>query len=212
MDVETRDSLIARLPDHADQAAWQEFVELYEPLIYGIGRRHGLQPADAGDLVQEVLVAVSHSIEKFQPDPGRGRFRSWLFRVARNQSLLQLRQLNRHPRGLGDSDMGQMLNNHVGEDSTQAEFDAALRRRTFRWAARRVRETVKPGTWEAFSRTAIGGESAKQVAEELNVDVGVVYLSRSRVMARLRRSVESVRDEIRDEICLGEMDSGEIQP
>ena len=44
MDPETRESLIARLPDHADTAAWEEFVQLYEPLIYGIGRRHGLQP------------------------------------------------------------------------------------------------------------------------------------------------------------------------
>ena len=67
MEPETRESLIARLPDHADRGAWHEFVELYEPLIYGIGRRHGLQPADASDLVQDVLVAVANSIERFEP-------------------------------------------------------------------------------------------------------------------------------------------------
>ncbi len=66
MDPETRESLIARLPNHADSAAWNEFVELYEPLIYGIGRRHGLQPADAGDLVQEVLASVASAIREKQ--------------------------------------------------------------------------------------------------------------------------------------------------
>ena len=33
MDPDTRESLIARLPDHADRGAWHEFVELYEPCL-----------------------------------------------------------------------------------------------------------------------------------------------------------------------------------
>lgn len=101
MDPDTRESLIARLPDHADHAAWHEFAELYEPLIYGIGRRHGLQPADANDLVQEVLSAVAASIQKFQPDRSRGRFRTWLFRVARNQALTNLKRMGHIGRASG---------------------------------------------------------------------------------------------------------------
>ncbi|MCG8652071.1 MAG: sigma-70 family RNA polymerase sigma factor, partial [Pirellulales bacterium] len=97
MDLETRHSLIARLSDHADSAAWQEFVELYQPLVFGIARRHGLQPSDANDLVQEVFAAVATSIGRFEADRSRGRFRSWLFRVARNQTLLHLRRLGRVP-------------------------------------------------------------------------------------------------------------------
>ncbi|MGB7346625.1 MAG: sigma-70 family RNA polymerase sigma factor [Pirellulaceae bacterium] len=196
MDPDTRESLIARLPDHTDRAAWHEFVELYEPLIYGIGRRHGLQRADAGDLVQDVLVAVANSIQNFEPDRQRGRFRSWLFRIARNQSLLQLRKLKHHVPGTGDSDVSRMLHNHAADDPTETEFDAAFRRRAFRWAARRVRENVQSATWEAFSRTAIGGESPQSVADAMKIEVGAVYLSRSRVMAKLRRAVENVSEEI----------------
>ncbi len=196
MDPDTRESLIARLPDHADRGAWLEFVELYEPLIYGIGRRHGLQPADAGDLVQEVLVAVASSVDRFEPDQTRGRFRSWLFRVARNHALTHVRKLKHHVPGTGDSAVSQMLANHAADDPSQTEFDAAFRRRAFRWAARRVRDSVKPPTWEAFSRTAIRGESPDEVATAMGIEIGAVYLSRSRVMAKLRKAVENVSEEI----------------
>ena len=196
MDPDTRESLIARLPDHADRVAWHEFVELYEPLIYGIGRRHGLQPADAGDLVQDVLVAVANSVDRFEPDQTRGRFRSWLFRVARNQALTHVRKLKRQTNATGDSAVSQMLANYAADDPSQTEFDSAFRRRAFRWAARRVRDSVKPPTWEAFSRTAIRGETPREVAKSMGVEIGAVYLSRSRVMAKLRKAVENVSEEI----------------
>jgi RNA polymerase sigma-70 factor (ECF subfamily) len=205
MDPETRESLIARLPNHADSAAWNEFVELYEPLIYGIGRRHGLQPADAGDLVQEVLASVADSIERFEPDQNRGRFRAWLFRVARNHALTQLRKLKRVGTATGDSGERNVLATYPADDQSDTEFDAAFRRRAFRWAARRVRETVKPQTWDVFARTAINGESPQSVAQDLGIDIGAVYLSRSRVMSRLRRMVENVSIE-----TLANFDSSEV--
>ena len=44
---ETRLSLIARLSDHDDVAAWEEFVAIYVPLLYRLARQKGLQHADA---------------------------------------------------------------------------------------------------------------------------------------------------------------------
>ena len=192
MDPETRESLIARLPDHADTAAWEEFVQLYEPLIYGIGRRHGLQPGDAADLVQNVLIAVANSIQRFQPDGGRGRFRSWLFRVAQNQAMMQLRNLGRRVRAGGGTESMAVLNAQASPPDSDREFQMALRRRAFRWAARRVRHTVNESTWEAFARTAIECQSPSDVARQMGIDVGVVYLARSRVMSRLKKIVEGV--------------------
>ena len=58
----TRPSLLVRMRDAHDQAAWADFVRLYAPAIYRFARRKGLQDADAADLTQEVLRSVADAI------------------------------------------------------------------------------------------------------------------------------------------------------
>src|ERR1043166_7081541 len=45
----TRASLLLRVRDLEDTQAWQEFVRIYTPLVFGHCARHGLQEADAAD-------------------------------------------------------------------------------------------------------------------------------------------------------------------
>ncbi|MEM8678725.1 MAG: sigma-70 family RNA polymerase sigma factor, partial [Planctomycetota bacterium] len=89
---ETRASLIIRLPGGADLEAWREFTEIYEPFVYRFARRRGLQDADAREVVQEVFLGISRAVRDFEPDHERARFRTWLFRIAKNQLLTLLRK------------------------------------------------------------------------------------------------------------------------
>src|SRR4051794_5735586 len=99
----TRASLLLRLRDSRDEAAWREFVQLYTPLVYGYARKQGLQDADAADLSQDVLGAVAGAIGRLEYDPNRGAFRNWLFTVVRRKlSDWRAAQTNRL-RGSGDS-------------------------------------------------------------------------------------------------------------
>jgi len=172
-----------------------EFVEIYEPLIYRLARRKGLQEADADDLTQEVLNTVAGAIERWDPDPARGSFRSWLFRITRNLivNLLAARRRRTANYGTGGTDMVALLEAQPapeGEDSVL--FDAEYRRRVFAWAADRIRGSFHQTTWQAFWRTGVLGHDVHSVAVSLGLTPGAVYVARSRVMARLRQEIEQI--------------------
>jgi len=80
----TRSGLRRRLRDPGDHAAWVEFVSLYEPVIYRVLRRTGLQDADALEVLQDLFLVVSRNLERWLPRAEHGSFRGWLRRVTRN--------------------------------------------------------------------------------------------------------------------------------
>ncbi len=192
---ETKPSLLIRLRDTRDQQAWSLFLELYQPVILRLAQRRGLQEADAHEVTQDVLLAVAGAIERWETDPARGAFRSWLNTIARNLVVNFLIKQGRHPRGSGDSDVHEMLlEQPAPEGELSALFDVEAKRQTFQWAAEQVRDEFREATWRAFWMTAVEDVSANDVARELKITVGSVYVARSRVMKRLREKVEEVRD------------------
>jgi RNA polymerase sigma-70 factor (ECF subfamily) len=189
----TRASLLVRIRNPQDDEAWAEFVGLYEPVVYRIARQRGFQDADARELTQDVLVAVASAIERWEPDPARGKFRTWLFRIARNLSINLLASRRRHAQGTGGTDFQTLLEEQEaprGEDSDL--FDQEYRRELFGRAVAQVRGQFREATWQAFWLTSVQGRDIGEVAEELGMSAGAVYIARSRVMARLREKVEEL--------------------
>ncbi len=185
---QTRNSLILRLRDPQNADAWREFVGIYEPVVYRLARRRGMQHADTLDLVQRVFLAVAKAVDRFEPDPERGRFRAWLGRIAHNEFCNQL-AVSRRGAGSGDSAIHSLLESQsVSQD--KEEFQVEYRRSVFQWAASRIETQVQPATWQAFYRTSVQLASVRHVAEELGLTIGAVYIARSRVMARLREEVK----------------------
>ncbi len=192
----TRQSLLVRLKDPRDGQAWSEFVAIYAPLIDRLARSKGFQEADAADLAQEVFRAVAGAIDRYDPDPARGSFRGWLFRIARNLMINLLAARRIRPQATGDSDVRELLDRVPAPDSAEtALFDAAYRRRLFHWAAEQVRGEFRDSTWKAFWLTAVEGREPGDAAAAAGISVGAVYIARSRVMARLRAVIEAVEGE-----------------
>jgi RNA polymerase sigma-70 factor (ECF subfamily) len=206
----TRDSLILRLRDPADASAWGEFVTLYEPLVYKLACRKGLQDADARDLCQEVLLTVARAVHRWDPEPARGTFRGWLSSIARNLMVNFLtRQHN--PRGSGATSVQELLEAQPSADpSATALFEAEYRRRVFQWAADQIRSEFAPASWQAFWLTAVGERTPQEVASELGLTVGAVYIARSRILARLRHRVEELGEEATE--IIREVEHGNTSP
>ena len=185
----TRASLLVRIRDHADAAAWGRFVDIYGPLIYGFVRKRGLQDADAVDLVQEVLRSVAGAISRLEYDPRRGTFRGWLFTIVNNRLRNDLKVKQRREAGSGDSAVAEQLAEEPAPDEWQTQWDVEHQQRLFAWASEKVQAEVEPQTWQAFRLSAVEGRSGKDVAEELEMSVAAVYLAKSRVMTRLKEFV-----------------------
>src|SRR5262249_48090956 len=105
----TRASLLVRLRDPRDEAAWREFVELYGPLVYHYARKQGLQDADAADLGREVLGAVAGAVGRLEYDPRRGSFRNWLFVILRRKLQNWRAAAGQRQRGSGDTATQRLL-------------------------------------------------------------------------------------------------------
>ena len=187
----TRASLIMRLADPADNASWGEFLEIYEPMLMQLASRWGLQDADAREVVQETLVAVVDSISSYQPRDHGKAFRGWLASITRHKLADHLSLRATREQGSGDTDVQRWLNEQVSDDSPESIWDWHERRQVFQWAADAVRPAVTERTWQAFYRTSVLDESVANVAKELELREGMVYVGRSRVMSRLRKAVES---------------------
>lgn len=185
----TRPSLLLRLRNPADDQAWTQFVDLYAPLVYGYARRQGLQDADAADLTQDVLRAVSQAIGKLDYDPARGSFRAWLFTVVRTRLSTFWEKKHRECAGSGDTTANNLLRQHPAPDREDEAWRQEHQRRLFQWAAEQVRGQVQESSWKAFWQTAIEGRSGAEVAGELGMSVAAVYLARSRIMARIRETL-----------------------
>lgn len=187
MHPETRHSLIQRLQDSGDEAAWEEFASIYRPIIVRLALRKQLKFDEAEDLAQQVLLLVLKNISKWKPDPARARFRTWLQTVVRNATLNALSRRPKEQASGGTTSMQKL--NQCPDKADSLWFDLQWQRETLRWVAQQVRGEFESTTWTAFWDTAIEQLSAQEVAQRIGKSVGAVYIARSRVMQRIKQKV-----------------------
>ncbi|MCX7418493.1 MAG: sigma-70 family RNA polymerase sigma factor [Planctomycetia bacterium] len=188
---ETSHSLIARVKDLADGAAWTEFLGIYQPVVLRMARRRGLQDADAQDLMQQVCLSISKSIGGWIPGDLQPPFRAWLTTIARNAIT---KALTRRPRdaATGSTSMVELLEAQPDPQATTAEILAEARKELIRWATEQIRSEFSEATWNVFWRTAIEGVPIAEVAKSTGRSAGAVYVARYRVIARLKEKVLEV--------------------
>ena len=188
---ETSHSLIARVKDPGDGAAWAEFLGIYQPVVFRMARRRGLQDADAQDVMQHVFLSISKSIEGWIPGDLQPPFRAWLTTIARNAIT---KALARRPRdaATGSTSMVELLNAQPDPRATTAEILAEARKELIRWATEQIRSEFSEATWKVFWLTAIEGVPAAEVAKSTGRSAGAVYVARYRVTARLKEKVLEV--------------------
>ena len=182
----TSASLLERLRQPGEQDAWGRFVQLYTPLLYCWAHRLGLAEADAADLVQDVFAVLVQKLPEFRYDPGKG-FRNWLRTVLLNKWRDQVRR--RAPAAVGAPPAA--LDELPAPDE-EAFGEAEYRRHLVNRAARLMQAEFAPRTWKACWEHVVAGRPAAEVAAELGISVGSVYVAKSRVLCRLRQELDGL--------------------
>jgi RNA polymerase sigma-70 factor (ECF subfamily) len=186
----TQPTLLERLRDPRDEAAWRQFEGRYAELILRFARRQGVQAADADDVVQCVLSSLLSAFPKFEYDPTKGRFRDYLFRCTRNAILRQKRG-NARPREASNA----LDDLQPPAPETTALWEEEWISHHYRIAFATIRATFDPTSVRAFEEV-LRGTSVREVAEACGLSEQAVHKVKQRIRDRMRALVAAqIRDE-----------------
>ncbi|MCP4169835.1 MAG: sigma-70 family RNA polymerase sigma factor [Fuerstiella sp.] len=188
---ETRHSLIVRLKNQRNDLAWTEFVCAYEPFLMRLVRKQGTPDRYVADVTQQLLMTIAKSVDGWQPDGKAASFRRWLGCVARNVVIRFMTSERKQITGQGGSEF-LMLIEEITDTSIDAEQVKQYEQELILWAAELVRGEFRENSWRAFWETETEGRSVAEVSRDLGVSTGSIYMSRSRVFARIRHRVREV--------------------
>ena len=182
--------LLDKLRVRRDHVSWSEFVDLYAPVLYRWNLAAGMQPADAQEIVQEVLLFVHERLETFEwRRPGA--FRTWLRRVTVNKTrALRRRKILEARVGTPADDI-----DSYPDPRLDASWAAHYAEDLFQRACEMVRPLVEDTTWKIFMRVYVDRQPPATVAREFGVSRNKVYVAQCRCLARVRAIVDRYLDD-----------------
>ncbi len=190
----TRQSLLLRA-QNGQADAWKELTDLYRPLILCWLNRQGVPAGELEDLGQEVLLSVVTHLPTFQHSEQRGAFRTWLRTIVCRRTVDYWRAIDTRTRGTGGSGATVALEQIADPDSElNRQWDEEHDQYVIHCLLDLVDQKFEPVSLQAFRRLTLDGASGAEVAQELGLSVGAVYVAKSRVLARLRQEAEGLID------------------
>lgn len=185
----TRMTLLAKLRDKHDDAAWTDFAYYYRKYIYNIARRMGLDHSAADEVVQLVMIQSWNKLPEFEYDPSKGRFRGWLCRVTGNAVKKYYRDnVNRFVELDPDFVFSEEL---ITEPEVGKIAEEEWREYLPTLAWKNVQKCFKDNAIKVWEMLQEGKEVA-EIAKKLGIAESSVYVYRKRVQDKLRAEIKKL--------------------
>lgn len=178
-------SLLQRVKSQSDPLAWPQFVDVMLPLMSQWVGRLNLSRDDAADLIQDVFLVLFQKLPTFQYDPAQS-FRAWLWTVLKNRATDQARR--NQPQRLDSQHEVPVVDVPLIEE---AEYRRALIAQILTL----VRSEMPEKMWRAFEEHCLNGRGADEVAAELVISPGSVYVAKGRALKLVRERLENLLDD-----------------
>jgi len=187
------------LKDWNDQKSWQEFFDTYWSLIYGTAINAGLTDAEAQDVVQETLIAVSEIMPTFQYDRAKGSFKGWLLK------LTAWRIADERRKRVPSLCFGERPANETGDRTThegiQDPSQSALERiwndewegHVLNVAVKQLKRKTAPKEYQIFDLCVFKQWPVLKVSRTLHVNPARVYRAKYHLSALLKQEIQHLQ-------------------
>ena len=197
--LETRSSLIQRLKATINGESWEEFFHTYWELIYNVARRAGLSEADAQDIVQETILKVHNSLDRFEYNRKRGTFKGWLRTVTRSRLNDFFKKQQRRPTlNQPLEEAADELQNLEDPEGPEIEkiWDEEWNRNLIQAALSRTKKLSSPKQFQIFKCHYIDEWTVRETCRTLGVNAAQVYMAKQRVGKVFREAVEALQEQV----------------
>jgi RNA polymerase sigma-70 factor (ECF subfamily) len=161
-----------------EEAALATLYERFGSLVYRMAFQAVPSKSEAEDAVQEIFVRLWRTASRY--DPSRAALVTWVILISRRQLVDRMRRSRARlrPSSLDESQGGPMVEG-IGSPSgmEREERLAAMLKRID--ALPELQRTV-------VKRAYLGGQTLRQIGEELNTPLGTIKSALSRALTRLR--------------------------
>ncbi len=181
-DAEAQAVLIRRVATARDRQAFAALFKYFAPRVKAYLRRAGLEPGEAEEVAQEVLLSLWRKAESF--DPARAAPATWVFAIARNARIDRARRNHGLPGAPEPEEAEDELAPSAETLTLTAEREARVRGALGQLAP----EQQKIVKLSFFSDTPHAA-----IASELNLPLGTVKSRIRLALAKLRAALEEVR-------------------
>jgi RNA polymerase sigma-70 factor, ECF subfamily len=171
-----------------DALAYEQLIERFQTPVYNLAYRLLNDQADAGDVVQEVFLKIFRNVGSFRGDSS---LRTWVYRIAVNESHNRRRWLFRHRRG----ETG-MLDTYDDADSREkplmdsgeTPFDFTMNREA-QVLLEEALAAINPVFRTALVLREVEDMTYEEIADILQVSIGTVKSRIVRGREALRRNL-----------------------
>ncbi|QDU72521.1 RNA polymerase sigma factor [Mucisphaera calidilacus] len=181
-----------------DDGAWRQIVETYSRRVYGLLYKQCRDRELAEELTQETFVKMVRAVTKSDGYQERGRFESWLFRIAMNGLRDEMRRRQRQAVGRGNNPADEAGPDPIvalADTSTPDPLDNMTHQEQLA-SLRDCMQRLNDADREVLHLRHTAGLSFQQIAEALEKPLGTVLARAHRATGKLRKMMTEGLNEV----------------
>lgn len=184
----TRASLLIRIRNPDDSVSWNEFYQIYSPLIYRYALSRGLNHDDAEEIRSSCYETILKKIGSFEYEKQKGGFKAWLRRIVTNRVIDSKRKLA--PQHGRDSQLNRIP---ADEESAEEMFDEQWKRNHLNYCLKKLKPQIESTQFDAFM-LLLEGESVESVCDKLSINANQAYKAKSKILKLIRQELRQIEE------------------